>query len=59
MYIPGHSYERSKIQEWLTSNNNRSPMTNAVLAHKNLLPNYSLKALIDDFISRQGSSGVR
>jgi serine/threonine protein kinase len=43
----GHSYERTNIEQWLEQSD-RSPKTNLVLAHKNLIPNYALKELIED-----------
>lgn len=42
----GYTYDRSAIRAWLESGKDRSPMTNAVLAHRNLTPNRTLKMLI-------------
>ncbi|XP_071826181.1 WD repeat, SAM and U-box domain-containing protein 1-like isoform X2 [Apostichopus japonicus] len=42
----GFSYERDSIRSWLGTGNHTSPMTNAPLAHTNLTPNRSLKAII-------------
>lgn len=42
----GYTYDRSAICSWLESGKDRSPMTNAVLAHKNLTPNRTLKMVI-------------
>ena len=44
----GFSYERSAIEAWLRSHNT-SPKTNEPLVHKNLIPNLTLKALINDW----------
>ncbi len=41
----GHSYEKAAIEEWL-SNHNTSPVTGALLSHKNLVPNHSLRNAI-------------
>lgn len=41
----GHSYERQFIEQWLILND-RSPMNNIKLHHKNLIPNYALKKCI-------------
>lgn len=41
----GFTYERSAIEAWL-KNNDRSPMTNAVLPNKNLSPNIVIKNII-------------
>lgn len=51
----GYSYERSEIERWL-SNHDTSPMTNLPLTNKNLIPNYSLKSLIDNFTSHNGGN---
>lgn len=37
----GHTYERSAIARWLATSD-KSPLTGAVLAHKELVPNYML-----------------
>jgi U-box domain len=44
----GHSYERAAIVEWL-SKSDVSPLTNAALPHKNLLPNNLLRQMVQDF----------
>lgn len=41
----GHTYERAAIERWLAQKQT-SPITNQRLPHKNLLPNYSMKAMI-------------
>ncbi len=41
----GHTYERHAIQRWFQTSN-RSPLTGAVLAHLELVPNYSLLSSI-------------
>lgn len=41
----GHTYEKKHIQSWLAKNMT-SPNTNAVLAHRQLVPNHSLRNLI-------------
>ncbi|KAL8055206.1 hypothetical protein ABFX02_04G042500 [Erythranthe guttata] len=42
----GQTYERAHIQKWLDQGLVRCPKTNYELAHKNLIPNYTVKALI-------------
>lgn len=37
----GHTYERFAIARWLTDSN-KSPLTGAILSHKDLVPNYML-----------------
>ena len=51
----GTSYERTAIEQWL-SVHNTSPLTGAVLPHKNLVPNLSLRALVEDY--RHRTSGT-
>ena len=52
MTADGYSYERSAIAQWL-QNQNTSPMTNEVLAHINITPNYALKGAIVEFIGKR------
>ncbi|KAJ8307459.1 hypothetical protein KUTeg_015543 [Tegillarca granosa] len=47
--LDGYTYERSAIKSWMDSGKNRSPMTNSILATKQLTPNRSLKMLIQRF----------
>lgn len=42
----GQTYERASIQKWLDHGLNVCPKTHQVLTHKNLIPNYTVKALI-------------
>jgi hypothetical protein len=41
----GHSYEKAAIKEWL-SNHDTSPVTGALLSHKTVVPNHSLRNAI-------------
>jgi hypothetical protein len=43
----GHTYERSAIARWL-STSNKSPLTGAILAHKELVPNYMLLSSLQE-----------
>jgi U-box domain/C2 domain len=43
----GHTYERSAIARWL-SESNKSPLTGAVLPHKDLVPNYMLLSSLQE-----------
>lgn len=43
----GHTYERTAIERWLRYRDT-SPLTNAVLSHKNLTPNLLIKSLIEN-----------
>ena len=43
----GHTYERSEIEKWLKKNET-SPLTNLKLENKKLIPNLTLKLLIQD-----------
>ncbi|KAG6523398.1 U-box domain-containing protein 3-like [Zingiber officinale] len=42
----GQTYERSFIQKWLDNGLKVCPKTHQTLAHTNLIPNYTVKALI-------------
>ncbi|CAK9193558.1 unnamed protein product [Sphagnum troendelagicum] len=42
----GQTYERAYIQKWIDQGNTRCPKTFQTLSHKNLIPNYTVKALI-------------
>jgi hypothetical protein len=42
----GYTYERAAITSWMSSGKTRSPMTNAVLGSQAVMPNRSLKMLI-------------
>jgi len=46
MAADGHTYERSAIERWLSSGHRTSPVTNAVLTSRNLLPNYAIRSQI-------------
>ena len=49
----GHTYERAAIARWL-QNHNTSPNTNAVLEHRNLVPNIALRQIIQRYHQQQG-----
>ena len=51
----GSTYERTVIQQWLVAHNT-SPKTNAILANKKLIPNISLRVLINEWKSSNGLS---
>ncbi|KAL3903288.1 MAG: hypothetical protein SGILL_010501 [Bacillariaceae sp.] len=51
----GHSYERAAIERWFQYSD-KSPMTGAVLAHKELVPNYGLMQSVQEAIERECSS---
>jgi hypothetical protein len=44
----GNTYERQAIEQWL-KRNNTSPLTNAPLANKKVIPNQHLKNTISKF----------
>jgi hypothetical protein len=48
---PGHTYERSAIGRWFKTSN-KSPLTGAVLTHKELVSNYMLLSSIQEASSR-------
>ncbi|KAI3449783.1 hypothetical protein Pfo_006448 [Paulownia fortunei] len=45
----GQTYERAAIQKWLDHGLVRCPKTGYKLSHKNLIPNYTVKALITNW----------
>lgn len=47
----GYSYERLAIEQWLM-NHDTSPMTNARLPNKNLIPNHALRSSIMEAVQR-------
>lgn len=47
----GHTYEKSAIEEWLKKHG-KSPLTGGTLITKTLTPNYCLRKLIGDFVSK-------
>lgn len=42
----GQTYERDSIQKWIDHGLSRCPVTRQTLSHTNLIPNYTVKALI-------------
>ncbi|KAK7322455.1 hypothetical protein VNO77_25836 [Canavalia gladiata] len=48
----GYTYDRKAIEKWLEEND-KSPMTNMTLPHKNLIPNYTLLSAILEWKSRE------
>lgn len=44
----GQTYERAAIEEWLTTHDT-SPLSGAVLEHRELTPNVALRQLIEEF----------
>ncbi|KAJ0512546.1 putative U box domain, armadillo-like helical, Zinc finger, RING/FYVE/PHD-type [Helianthus annuus] len=45
----GQTYERDSIQKWLNNGLLRCPVTRQTLSHRNLIPNYTVKALISNW----------
>lgn len=45
----GQTYEKASIQKWLDHGLTTCPRTNQALAHSNLIPNYTVKALIENW----------
>eukprot|EP01117_Protostelium_nocturnum_P019628 TRINITY_DN855_c0_g1_i3.p1 TRINITY_DN855_c0_g1~~TRINITY_DN855_c0_g1_i3.p1 ORF type:complete len:301 (-),score=102.45 TRINITY_DN855_c0_g1_i3:59-937(-) len=46
----GHTYEKAAIEEWFGRRKKTSPLTGAVLRSFKLVPNHSMKSLIQEFI---------
>ncbi|KAL9251367.1 putative U-box domain-containing protein [Drosera capensis] len=51
----GFSYELEAIQEWLRTGNDSSPVTNLKLDHTQLVPNHTLRAVIEDWRNKESS----
>ncbi|GAB4848800.1 hypothetical protein Ancab_003593 [Ancistrocladus abbreviatus] len=54
----GYSYELEAIEEWLRMGNDTSPVTNLKLNHKHLIPNHTLRSLIQDWRNKTSSSSL-
>lgn len=52
----GFSYEREAIEEWLNMGRDTSPLTNLKLKHKFLIPNHTLRSLIQDWHNKLTST---
>ena len=57
MTADGQTYERQAIEAWLQQPGarRRSPITNLALEHSRLVPNYTIKAAMEEWQQRQGS----
>lgn len=54
----GFSYEMEAIDQWLKTGHDTSPMTNLRLKHKLLVPNHTLRSLIEDWSNKRSTEGV-
>jgi hypothetical protein len=54
----GYTYERRIIEKWLEGHNT-SPMTNLVLAHKNVIPNYTVRSTIKEWMDKPTPPNTR
>ncbi|KAK9830341.1 hypothetical protein WJX72_011142 [[Myrmecia] bisecta] len=52
----GHTYERAAIEEWFKTHDTL-PMTNAVVTSKVLIPNISMRRLVEDYRAQQQRAG--
>lgn len=50
--MDGHTYERANIEEWLETHST-SPMTNAQLPSKMLIPNHRMRAIISTVLDKR------
>lgn len=50
----GQTYERIYIQHWLNEGHSRCPKTHQKLSRRNLIPNYTVKALIANWCETHG-----
>ncbi|XVF33322.1 hypothetical protein REPUB_Repub17cG0158500 [Reevesia pubescens] len=49
----GYTYELQELRTWLDSGKNTSPVMNVELAHRNLIPNHSLRSAILEWHQQQ------
>ena len=49
----GHSYEESAMRRWFQTGNRTSPMTNAQLPNRTLVPNIALRQAIEEWRNAQ------
>ncbi|XP_057783889.1 putative U-box domain-containing protein 50 [Salvia miltiorrhiza] len=54
----GFSYELEAIDEWLKTGHDTSPMTNLRLKHKSLVPNHTLRSLIEEWRNKRSTASV-
>ncbi|KAL3647731.1 hypothetical protein CASFOL_008699 [Castilleja foliolosa] len=52
----GQTYERASVQKWLDHGLERCPKTGYKLSHKNLTPNYTVKALITNWCNENNAN---
>ncbi|KAJ7527461.1 hypothetical protein O6H91_16G055500 [Diphasiastrum complanatum] len=55
----GQTYERANIQRWLSSGNKTCPITMVKLKSCDLIPNHTLRRLIQDYHLTSSSFGLR
>jgi len=55
--VDGFTYERSEIQRWFDGGNRRSPKTNLVLDSIHLIPNFTLRSVIQTYQEQNNRSG--
>ncbi|KAI4367310.1 hypothetical protein MLD38_023061 [Melastoma candidum] len=54
----GHTYDRSSIESWVATGNTTCPVTRSPLADFSLIPNHTLRRLIQDWCVSHPSLGV-
>jgi len=52
MTSDGQTYERKAIEIWLRDHDT-SPISNSKLPNKNLIPNFVIKKLVNDFFNKK------
>lgn len=48
----GYTYEAEALKGWMDSGHDTSPMTNAMLANSNVLPNRGLRSSIQEWLQQ-------
>ena len=60
VFPDGFTYERRSIESWIIKDRlPLSPMTNKVLANKNLVPNQTLKSMIIQYMENAAATNAK
>lgn len=51
----GYSYDRENIESWFRRGNRTSLKTGAALEHTHLIPNHTLRIVIQEFLADSGA----
>lgn len=54
----GFTYEAAAIRGWLSSGHDTSPMTNLQLPNGHLIPNWTLRSAIQEWMQNHRANGI-